>query len=104
MVICRKKTSLNGLIYKVIKYEFNSKRCFRSFFYDHSSNSCNRKIYCAFCCSNNFSKKKDNVPTCCHCKGDQVSCTNKSKYFKSAKKIENQKQISNITLNESIKL
>ena len=50
-------------------------------------------------------KKKDNdVPTCRHCKGDHVSCTNKCDYFKSAKKIENQKQIGKITLNESIKL
>ena len=50
-------------------------------------------------------KKKDNdVPTYRHCKGDHVSCTKKCYYFKFAKKIQNQKQIGKITLNESIKL
>ena len=104
-----KKLSLNGLIYKVRRYEFNSKRCFRYSLYGHSSDCCNRKIYCAFCGSNNFlaeyQKKKDNdVQVCRHCKGDHVNCTNKCDYFKSAKKIEYQKQIGKITLNEPIKL
>ena len=89
-----KKLSLNGLIYRVRRYEFNPKRCFRCSLYGHSSDSCNKKIYCAFCGSNHFlaecQKKKDNdVPTCLNCKGDHVGCTNKCNYFQSAKKIKN---------------
>ena len=38
-----KKLSLNGLIYRVRRYDFNTKRRFRCSLYSYSSDSCNRK-------------------------------------------------------------
>ena len=49
--------SLNGLIYRVRRHDFNSKRCFRCSLYGHSSDSCNRKLFCAFCGLNHFLAK-----------------------------------------------
>ena len=38
-----KKLSLNCLIYRVRRYDFNPKRCLRCSLYGYSSDSCNRK-------------------------------------------------------------
>ena len=103
-----KKMSLNGLIYSVRKFDFNPKRCFRCSLYGHSSDSCNRKIFCAFCGSNHYlsecpGKKAKGDPKCRHCKGQHVSCSNKCKFFQAAKKIENKSKSGKISLDETRK-
>ena len=101
--------SLNGVIYRNRRYDFNPKRCFRCSLYGYSSAFCNRKLFCAFCGSNNFlaecpTNQNKGVPIFRHCRGEHVSCTSKCNYFKSAKTVENKKQLGKITLKESIKL
>ena len=96
------KVSYYNLIYHVRRFEFNPKRCFRCSQYGHSSDSCNKKIVCAFCGNNHFLaecpiKKDEGAPICHQCKGNHVSCTKACKFFMKAKDIENARQNGKIT-------
>ena len=88
-----KKLSLDGLIYTVRKFDFNSKRCFHCSLYGHSSDSCNRKIFCAFYGANQYlsecsiKNKNDNLK-CRHCKGQHVIVPINVNFFRMLKKLK----------------